>query len=64
VTYGQICKKVACPACGAPIGTLCGIGAGRLREEPHPEREALANKGSFTSSKKAFGGVMSMFKKH
>jgi hypothetical protein len=42
---------------------MCGMGAGRIRTEPHPERTALATKGSFTSSKKAFGGVMSMFRK-
>src|SRR3954467_8914918 len=63
VTYKQICEKVACPACAAPVGTYCGMGAGRLRSEPHPERAALANKGSFTSSKNALGNVMSMFKK-
>jgi hypothetical protein len=39
------------------------MGAGRLREEPHPERVALAKKGSFTSSKNALGSMMSMFKK-
>jgi hypothetical protein len=63
VTYVEIYNKVACPACGAAIGKPCGIGAGRIREQAHPERAALASKGSFSSSKKAISGVMSLFTK-
>ena len=38
MTYRQIAAKAACTTCGAPIGKFCGVGAGRLRAEPHPQR--------------------------
>lgn len=63
VTYTEICNKVPCPACGAPLGKPCGMGAGRIRETAHPERAAMASKGGFASSKRAISGVMSLFTK-
>lgn len=38
MTYRQIAAKVACITCGAERGKFCGVGAGRLRAEPHPQR--------------------------
>jgi hypothetical protein len=42
---------------------MCAAGGGRMRPEPHDSRVTAAAKGNFSSSKNAFGSMMSVFKK-